>query len=278
MDMKTKKPECRVVTITPQLAELWLEKRDAQRKVSQLHVDCLARMMESGDWQDLNGDTIVFDRNGNVIDGQHRLLAVIKSNIHITTDVALGREPTAIYSIDQGGKKRIFKDFLEIEGKENTEVIAAALRRLHYYRKNAAPGSTARRLSPSVQELSTLLKKNPAIYDSVLYASSIKGLLPPSMGVYFHYIFTEIELKKAEEFFRILCFGTGEDGVKKGCPVAILAKTLRTSRQNRQYKITPTQQQAITIIAWNYYREGRKVKFLRWTQKGERKSEFPRPR
>ena len=66
------------ITITPEMAREFL-KRNKNRDICKSHIADLARDMVSGNW-DLGFDAIAFDNFMNLLNGQHRLLAIIKSN------------------------------------------------------------------------------------------------------------------------------------------------------------------------------------------------------
>ncbi len=279
MEFARKNFEIVIITITPLIALEWIKRRKNQRKVSQCHINNLAHAMTNGDWENKNSSTMAFDTDGNLIDGQHRLYAVIESNTRITCAVAFGCPPSAIYTIDTGAKPRSFKDLLEINGNaENTQAVAAAIRLLYYYRKRLNPMSEKYRITPTMRELADIYEKNPTILDSVLPSLKAKGLLSPSQCVYFHFVFSEISKKEAADFFRKLSFGTGEDDVSKGCPIALLRKRLLENGRRQHSRITPATKTAITIKAWNHYREGKSVKNLRWNRRGRGKQGYPWPK
>jgi hypothetical protein len=63
-----------LVEITPAMAREWLEKNiENNRGVGAQVVDAYARDMLAGKWY-IPGDPIRFDEDGNLIDGQHRLV------------------------------------------------------------------------------------------------------------------------------------------------------------------------------------------------------------
>ena len=64
-----------VETITPQLAKAYLEKNKDNRKTSRHRIGIYSRDMRSGKWTP--GSPISFFDNGDLADGQHRLLAVV---------------------------------------------------------------------------------------------------------------------------------------------------------------------------------------------------------
>ena len=74
----------RVVTITPAIADQWLQARqyERQRKIQTSHVMYLAEEMAAGNFAPHTHITIVCTPDGDkIVDGQHRLLAVSLSGI-----------------------------------------------------------------------------------------------------------------------------------------------------------------------------------------------------
>lgn len=67
------------ITITPEMDEKWLEK-NRNRRVRLTDVEKYARDIQNGDWG-TNRDPIAFSKDGYLVNGQHRLLAIIKSGI-----------------------------------------------------------------------------------------------------------------------------------------------------------------------------------------------------
>lgn len=86
-------------TITPQEATKWLNEKGRNRDISERFVTRYANDMLAGRWE-LNGKTIVFGKNGELLDGQHRLLACEKVNTPFATYVVYGVESTC--EVDTG--------------------------------------------------------------------------------------------------------------------------------------------------------------------------------
>lgn len=98
--------------VTPEIAKELLEKNyRKQRPVAQRHVDMLTREMAEGRWMNLADGDIVIDANGNLIDGQHRLLAVIQSGMTVPFAFKEGI-PTESYKVIDSGKKRTAADVI----------------------------------------------------------------------------------------------------------------------------------------------------------------------
>jgi len=101
---------CKVMEITPKLAESWLQYNDGNRHLNKSIAAAYARDMEQGRWA-LNGETIKisFDSNGcpHVDDGQHRLTGIVMSGVSIKSVVVFDA-PDVRY-VDNGSNRK-FKD------------------------------------------------------------------------------------------------------------------------------------------------------------------------
>lgn len=70
---------CKYEIITPSVAKAYLEKNIANyRRIDKYRVACYAKEMANGTWQN-NGEAIKFGKDGQLLDGQHRLTAIIRS-------------------------------------------------------------------------------------------------------------------------------------------------------------------------------------------------------
>lgn len=122
----------RRVFITPETAEGMLAKvPDHQRSLSSTHVDKLAEEMRAGRWLE-TGDTIKFDDDDKLLDGQHRLHALVLAADKIKGLwflLAKGVDPDSFKAIDIG-RKRTPGDMFSIAGYENATAAAAVTRML----------------------------------------------------------------------------------------------------------------------------------------------------
>lgn len=84
-----------VEIITSDMADSYLKNNAHHRKVKQKKVDQYVKDLQEGNWR-LNGKTITFDSNGRLLGGQHRLHAVVKSGLPLTTLVVRGLDPEII--------------------------------------------------------------------------------------------------------------------------------------------------------------------------------------
>lgn len=128
----TNRIRAEVVTVTPEQAGKWLERSTNVRPVSDGRVETLCRVLLAGGWK-LNGEPIIFDEYGNLVDGQHRLWAIFKSGVTAILTVVTGVPRDAVPTIDTGTSRPthlvVGSQFSETIGDRNagrfTAVVAA---------------------------------------------------------------------------------------------------------------------------------------------------------
>lgn len=98
------------VLVTPKLAEEILNKNEDNRPLRASHVTALAKAMKRGEWK-LTHQAIAISPEGRLLDGQHRLWAVIESEVSATMLVARN-VPADTYDCLDIGKKRTISDVL----------------------------------------------------------------------------------------------------------------------------------------------------------------------
>lgn len=112
--------------ITPKIAAQLLRTNVRNRRVKQGHVGRIAREITRGRFH-LNGSSIVIDEHGNIIDGQHRLLAIIEAGVAVYVVIVRGVAATVSDTIDSG-IRRTAGDALTMRGGKNVTVTAAAIK------------------------------------------------------------------------------------------------------------------------------------------------------
>src|SRR5688500_13425048 len=99
-------PTIEKVTITPQMAKDWLAANTHNRKLRDHHVVALSRDMKAGRWHD-TGTPIKFDRAGVLLDGQHRLEAIVLADVPIQMWVFRGLESEVQDYMDTGLRRSV---------------------------------------------------------------------------------------------------------------------------------------------------------------------------
>lgn len=109
--------ESKVMKITPEMAKAMLENNmENNRRLNHETVKRYARLMRCGGWG-LTHQGIAFDDKGILVDGQHRLNAIVEANVPIEMMVTYGVEHKAgeVFAIDLG-QKRTFHNLMQISG------------------------------------------------------------------------------------------------------------------------------------------------------------------
>lgn len=110
--------------ITPETAALYLATQVRNRKIRPRHVATLKRDITRGDWQ-LTAAAIVFDANGALIDGQHRLTAIRESgNNWVPLFVFRGFPPAAQDAMDIGAIRSVAEQ-LGMDGRLNANLLTS---------------------------------------------------------------------------------------------------------------------------------------------------------
>lgn len=154
-----------VETITPEIAAAYLEHNMKNRSLSSSTVNAYAADMRAGNWQ-LNGEAIKFNKRGELIDGQHRLMAVVLSGVTISMVVI--RDIDEDVNVMDYGRKRSITDILRIGGMDEVlakKVWAAVARQDLYmmdHTTNCGYGKIEKYLhehADAIRKLSTLSTK-----------------------------------------------------------------------------------------------------------------------
>lgn len=110
------KIETKIVNVTPDIAKDIIENHNSNnRSIKKSRVELYAQQMARGEWE-LNGESIVIDDNGDLKDGQHRLLAVIKSGKTIQMNFVTGVSSRC--EIYDRGSGRTIRDIISINYNE----------------------------------------------------------------------------------------------------------------------------------------------------------------
>lgn len=119
-----------VVMVTPAIATKWLEGNTHNRPIYQSVVERYARDMTKGNWR-VTHQGVAFNTNGTLVDGQHRLWAIIESGKTIALLVHHGL-PLESQSVIDVGATRSSRDRLWLSDKFGavTHMECAVLKRM----------------------------------------------------------------------------------------------------------------------------------------------------
>lgn len=246
--------------ISPDQAFAYLERNTGNRHVRQDHVARLARDMTTGNWR-LNGEPISFDREGNLINGQHRLWACTMAKTSFETVVVRGVESEAYTTIDIGRAKSM-ADFLQRDHVKNANVVAAIVRLVLYQERNQLSMQRNGNLTPTIAEVQDGLLRHQGTVESAAWASTdVKNVLRSSIAGFMHYMMSGRYPDTWKLFAEQLVHGIG---LRMDDPVFQLRKHLLKQRGRHDVRLDSIYALAITIKAFNALLEGRSVQVLAW--------------
>ena len=118
----------KIEVITPEIAKEYLAKNTGNyRKLYWHRVDAYARDMKLGKWE-FNGEGIKFSKSGKLVDGQHRLSAIVKANVPVKMLVIYDiDDDVKIYDVAQTRSVAQIAKASGLSGEvANSSVVAAA--------------------------------------------------------------------------------------------------------------------------------------------------------
>lgn len=249
------------LTITPALAREWLKTNVSNRNVSKQNLDFLIHQIKDGKWK-LNGDTIVFDENGNLLDGQHRLEAVVVTGKELQSNVTFGIGRETFHTIDTG-KGRNSADVLSTQGYKNATVVAASAKMVMSLETGSKGLATGSMKSAKCDNLDVLnfVKSRTDFADTIGEAHKIWQSMPHRFisGRIFcamYYMFYRKHTTQARTFMQSVAIGTG---IEADSPAFHLRNRLMKIHNDKLNTFTVFHKCAITAKAWNLNREGKKI-------------------
>jgi len=251
----------RQAKIGPEEANELLRMNTANRPLKPKQVAFLARQMSNGHWR-RNGDTIRISRDSVLLDGQHRLYAVIESGVEIEFDIIEGLPPEAMDTIDQGGAPRRVSDCLSISGQRNAATVAALAKLVYYmdYRNgwDCAPGTTPS-LRLAVEEAREILSENQDMIDAVEFARSRRWPRSPLTATIVAFCRMHIgrvaPIEAVDKFFADVIDGTD---LTKGYATWRLRSWIQSGIDSRT-KRSQLEVVAACFRSWNWHVEGKKL-------------------
>lgn len=252
-----------LIEVTPQMAKEWLATNAKNnRDLSKITVKRYATDMVKGKWL-LTGEAVKFDRTGRLIDGQHRLQALIESKVpKVNMFVVRGLDAETMAVLDTG-RSRSAGDALKIGGHNGSSNEKAALaRRIIAYNGGQSKVFDQKKIrlagTPITnREILDYVNEND-LEEHVRFAHraryhSVTQLLNVGEWAFLHWLFSQRNPADATAFLEKLA--TLED-VKNNSPI----RTLFDKMTKSSIKLDGKMKLAAAAQAWNAYRQGDDLK------------------
>lgn len=126
--------ETKLEIITPEQAQEYLAHNTNNRRIKGSNLDTLVRAIKNNEFRTTH-QGIAFDGQGNLVDGQHRLLACVLAKKPIKVLVTRGLDEAEISAVDTGSSRN-YTDIMRYTGIGSDDVVirnqkvASAVRKL----------------------------------------------------------------------------------------------------------------------------------------------------
>lgn len=250
---KAKDPK--VVTITPEDAMAMLEMNGSNRPLNHTHVNRIARQITDGKWR-FNGDTIKIATTNDILDGQHRLWAIIESKQAVETIVVRNIESDAFATIDTLRKPRSGSDVLALLGAtRQRSTISVALQGLTRWQRKCLETYRAPQNRIENSDIEQAYHDNPGIVRAAEAAAKLRGLTNPGILAFFYFVLTNRSPDLAERmistlenpagvgindpFFRLRSYFTSEKKYDRKDPlvtIVYMIKAANAAYENKEIK------------------------------------------
>lgn len=272
-------PDYELVYVTPKIAKQWLESNRRNRRVRNATVAKYKAAMENGHWE-LIPDAIAFDETGTLINGQHRLLAVIASGTTQPFFVARGLSTNAFIHTD-APTVRSLADHLDLMGMSHYNARAAVAKRLAFYAKKGSlnyaiveSGMSGAPGQPSYADINDRLDvatKYEPLSESIKFANNYKTspLWTMTSIAFIHALYKPWHDGIDDFLYRTM---TGL-GLTFGDPAYVLRQRMeRNAAKMKHERWTADVPYGYAIMAANADFQGRKLTKLQWNR-----DKFPQP-
>jgi len=255
--------------VGPKRARLWLENNFVNRPVVQDVVDGYGREMKGGRWARTH-QGIAFNDADDLIDGQHRLMAIVKYEVSIWLMVTFGlpkevegQPMTTMDAVDRG-RPRSVADQLKIQhGYTNGREIAMICASLGFL----CFSLRTRRLS--VGETLRIYEEFRAPVDWVIeHRPKMHGLKQAGVLAAFAFAMATETNEQGPEITKLFLALTREEGLVEGSPIWMLRKFLTSDEAKLLTRGTHRGLAEVVLQAIHLQQTGRLVDRLDVSQEG----------
>lgn len=227
------------------------------RSLNEGHIRSLTRDINSDNWVPASGSMVTFDRSGKLLDGQHRLSAIILSGKALRLSLKFGM-PEAAKKVIDTGRKRTAVDYLRMtEGPDaKYKLERASVARLIYGFLNDQehPASYSSNNKPTQSDISEILEEyDTEIMECVssVYASGHIGkVVIQSYPAFVAFLARRTpHADKVPQFLELLTNGANMSNTH---PIHVVRNRLLTNPDLR-YQKSKEKTIGLLIRAWNLF-------------------------
>lgn len=239
-----------------------LARNSPNRKIAKSRVQLLADAMERGDFT-FTGESVIFDRDDQLLNGQHRLSAVVKSGSSIWTVVVRGVDPDAFLHMDRGFRRLVGDDLRRL-GFADYNSLAAATKLVLAYEANALNNNVARTLVANIDAQRREVLDSQRLYERCIeFATACRptGINGSAMCAFA--VLASRRTSIDETFEWLTRFQQGANMEVGDSRIALSRWLTDNKRKQNVYHLSAL------VFAWNAHRSGRPLKQIRSWRRGD---------
>lgn len=253
-----------VVLVTPEQATEWLEKNNStNRRIRSDAIRRYANIMRSGKWR--LADSITFDYNGQLVNGQHRLHGVVEYGEPVAFIILRGVEPEAMDTYDQGLTRQA-NDVLTARGLPTGNSLASGTAWWMLLQLGESPVNARSRSLITNTDIADYIEAN---LDDARFAHHIENQAHtwsiPTAFVVAAYAMRSAGVPDVafEDFVESLRYG---DGLERDDPRLLLRNRIISRPIGRERNPRQGPDMMATILdVWNMHVLGKRRRTLNWT-------------
>lgn len=267
------------IEVNPQVAERLLSANKGNRPIKDKLVSRYANQMVERKWFENTGELFLFTspslkrlEEGILINGQHRLLAVIRSGVTLKFEAKFNVDER-VFNVIDSGISRTSKDLFHIKNISYASIIPSILNAVYDIKGISEKRQFSQR-TLTAAELMVVYNEKPEYWEDIArkaytWYSRVNKIVSPTFIASMYAFLIEVDRDDAELFFEIF----SDPMNMESKPISLLRNKLLQNRMSK-IKMSDKTKRILTIKAWNYYRKGdNNVVYLKFNFKNE---EFPK--
>lgn len=258
--------------VTPELALQLLEANKNNRRIKTPRLLQYTQEILKGNWKPDTGETIKISKTGRILDGQHRLMAVVKAKIPVHFHIVYGVEDNVFDVLDTGSMRNA-TDVFYIKGIKNQNTIPSIIATYNLLTKGFSSSGQVNHRATNAELLDQYFSFEMfwqvTTTRTIAWYQAFAKILPPSAIGGLYSLFYDISPDQAEEFFNQLCTGQNISNNM----IAMLRQKLMRDKMSPK-KMPLAIRYGLIIKTWNFYRKGIQKNLLKFDLQLEG---FPKP-
>jgi len=224
--------------------------------------------MANGRWQ-FTGDAIKFAVGGQLLDGQHRLHALVEADASLPM-LVVRDVPPAAQAVMDSGSKRTAADALSLSGEQSATTLASVALLV-------ITDGAASRKQVSTSEIMAAISTDPSIRwaSEAISRYRVTGVTPSVVG-YAYWRLSSIDAAAAHSFFDSL---SNLVGLPAGSPILALHRRLSNGTGDQRQRSHAYRQETLACIfmAWNAWRKNENRSIIKLAYAASGRLSIPKP-